>query len=257
VVVNFFVVLYASDSAVPCLLIAVLCLPHSSSMYSQRSNGGGLYPTTLQQYFTSSPEHIQQHQANNNNIITSVAGNHMWSTGKRESREQRERARALLKTLQLHRRRRFFLFFFSVVPEDGAGGGYSPTSAGGNKSQSNNGGGGLPAFAQRFATHASSATAYTAAGSSRTSTSYHPITTSGVMPYHLTSAAVNNAGAGGASDASSLQWATVASHSYPNTDGTINYVPITNSQARSRSNASFSAAASLSACKYTTVHVFL
>lgn len=64
----------------PCnFLIAILCFPHSSSMY-QRSNGGGLqYSTSLPHYFTSSPE-INQQQTNN--IITSVAGNQMWSTGK-------------------------------------------------------------------------------------------------------------------------------------------------------------------------------
>lgn len=57
----------------------LICVPHSSSMY-QRSNGGGqLYPASLQHYFTSSPELVQQQT---NNIITSVAGNHMWSTGK-------------------------------------------------------------------------------------------------------------------------------------------------------------------------------
>lgn len=44
-----------------------------------RSNG--LYSATLQQYFTSSPELVAQQQTTNN-IITSVAGNHMWSTGK-------------------------------------------------------------------------------------------------------------------------------------------------------------------------------
>lgn len=55
---------------------------YSTSMY-QRSNGGGggLYHPALQQYFTSSPELIQQQQQQQN-IITSVAGNHMWSTGK-------------------------------------------------------------------------------------------------------------------------------------------------------------------------------
>lgn len=142
--------------------------------------------------------------------------------------------------------------FLSVVSEDGSGGYSSPTSAAGNKQHSNHNGGGLPAFAQRFGTHTSSASAYTAAGSSRPSGSYHPITTSGVMPYHLTAA--NISGAGSASDASSLQWAAVASHGYPNTDGTLNYVPMPHNQTgRNRSNASFSAAASLSACKYTYI----
>lgn len=145
--------------------------------------------------------------------------------------------------------------FLPVVPEDGAGEYSSPTSAAGNKQHSNHNGGGLPAFAQRFGMHTSSASAYTAAGSSRSSGSYHPITTSGVMPYHLTAA--NNASAGGASDTSSLQWAAVASHGYPNTDGTLNYVPMPNNQTgRNRSNASFSAAASLSACKYTRIMSF-
>lgn len=157
------------------------------------------------------------------------------------------------------------MFSPAVVSEDGTEA-YSPTSSGGGGSvggggskqqqqqqqSGHNGGGGLPAFGQRFVTHTSSA--YTSPGASRPS--YHPITTSGVMPYHLsTVGAVNNAG--GSSDPSSLQWAstaTVATHGYPNTDGSINYVPIANHPTgRSRSNATFSAAASLHACKYRHV----
>ncbi|CAH1715657.1 unnamed protein product [Aphis gossypii] len=180
-----------------------------SSMYQRSNGGGGLqYSTSLPHYFTSSPE-LNQQQANN--IITSVAGNQMWST---------------------------------VVSEDGTGG-YSPSSTT-KQQQSNHNGGGLPAFAQRFSTHTSSASAYTApVGSSRSATSsYHSIATPGVTPYHLTAAAVNNGGPG---DTSSLQWATAAA-GYANTDGTINYAPMTinNQTGRSRPNA-FSAAASLSA----------
>jgi len=49
-------------------------------MYQRSNGGGGLqYSTSLPHYFTSSPE-LNQQQANN--IITSVAGNQMWSTGK-------------------------------------------------------------------------------------------------------------------------------------------------------------------------------
>lgn len=133
------------------------------------------------------------------------------------------------------------------MSEDGTGG-YSPSSTT-KQQQSNHNGGGLPAFAQRFSTHTSSASAYTApVGSSRSSTSsYHSIATPGVTPYHLTAAAVNNGGPG---DTSSLQWATAAA-GYANTDGTINYAPMTinNQTGRSRPNA-FSAAASLSARKY-------
>lgn len=133
------------------------------------------------------------------------------------------------------------------MSEDGTGG-YSPTSTS-KQQQSNHNGGGLPAFTQRFGT--SSTSAYTAAGSSRSApSSYHPIATSGVTPYHLTATAVNN---GGPADTSSLQWAAAAvagSHGYSNTDGTINYAPMPiNQSGRSRSNA-FSAAASLSARKY-------
>lgn len=60
-------------------MIYILYSPHSSTMY-QRSNGGGLqYSASMPHYFTSSPELNQQQT---NNIITSVAGNQMWSTGK-------------------------------------------------------------------------------------------------------------------------------------------------------------------------------
>jgi len=141
------------------------------------------------------------------------------------------------------------------VSEDGTGG-YSPTSTS-KQQQSNHNGGGLPAFAQRFGTHTSSASAYTAAGSSRSApSSYHPIATSGVTPYPLTATAVNN---GGPADTSSLQWAAAAavagSHGYSNTDGTINYAPMPiNQSGRNRSNA-FSAAASLSARKYNIILV--
>lgn len=237
-------------------------------MYAQRINGETtLYSSALQQYFTaSSPEHIQQHQQSN--VITSVAGNHMWSTGKREfdnvADEGETRVRVYPPSDDL-RYSTSFLFFGPVVSEDGVGEGYSPTSAGsGNKQQQSNnnngGGGGLPAFAQRFATPAASAYAAAGGPSSRAS-SYHPIASSGVMPYHVTTAAaINNSGgtSSSAADVSSLQWAAVAaSHGYPNTDGTINYVPIPNSQVRSRSNASFSAAASLSAREYCYSILFL
>jgi len=132
------------------------------------------------------------------------------------------------------------------VSEDGTGG-YSPSSTS-KQQQSNHNGGGLPAFAQRFGTHTSSASAYTASGSSRSvPSSYHSIATPGVTPYHLTAAAVNNGGPG---DTSSLQWATAAA-GYANTDGTINYAPMQINN-RSRPNA-FSAAASLSARKYNII----
>lgn len=228
-------------------------------MYQRSNGGGGLqYSTSLPHYFTSSPE-LNQQQANN--IITSVAGNQMWSTGK-----------PTIITfpliiywayipiyhilyIQTCPFSKFAIswtalscyFPAAVVSEDGTEG-YSPSSTT-KQQQSNHNGGGLPAFAQRFSTHTSSASAYTApVGSSRSATSsYHSIATPGVTPYHLTAAAVNNGGPG---DTSSLQWATAAA-GYANTDGTINYAPMTinNQTGRSRPNA-FSAAASLSARKY-------
>lgn len=147
-----------------------------------------------------------------------------------------------------------------VVSEDGVRE-YSPTSTGSSnkqqhqqqqqqqQQQANHNGGGLPAFGQRFGVHASSASAYTSAGGSSrpSSSSYHPITTSGVGPYHLT---VNSAA--GTPDGSSFQWGGNAHPGYPNTDGTINYVHMPNSKmGRNRaSGAPFSAAASLSAREY-------
>lgn len=163
-----------------------------------------------------------------------------------------------IRLFEIHYNMNLFLLFFldaAVVSEDGTGG-YSPTSTS-KQQQSNHNGGGLPAFAQRFGTHTSSASAYTAAGSSRSApSSYHPIATSGVSPYHLTATAVNN---GGPADSSSLQWAAATavagSHGYSNTDGTINYAPMQiNQSGRSRSNA-FSAAASLSARKYNIIFI--
>lgn len=151
-------------------------------------------------------------------------------------------------SITVRRYNSLFCLFGAVVSGDGAGVAYSPASTTKQQQpQSNHNGGVLPAFTQRFSAHAS---AYTAAGgSSRSSAPYHSITTSGVAPYHL-SAAVNNAAGGSSADASSLQWA--ASHGYQNTDGTINYVSMPNTQtSRGRSSTSaFSAAASLSARKY-------